>query len=416
AREQALALAPHPCRHRRPRPVRPHPGARRARLGHHPGARAAAGRADHRQARQGLVLRDRPRADAAHARPAQHRAQRHHHRRVRAHHHGRGEGPRLRVPAARGLLRRDRPRQSPRGGQDGEDAGRRVRLGVRLQELRGEPAMNDASAAVTTPIRAPSLQTIGMTKIFGPLVALDDVSIMVEPGSFHALLGENGAGKSTLVKCIMGFYSADKGEVLLDDKPTPIRNPRDARAAGIGMVYQHFTLVPSLTGAENLVISRADAPAVIDWKKETRALEAFLDRMPFRVPLDVPVSTLAAGEKQKLEILKLLYLDQRLLILDEPTSVLTPDEADEMLGLLRGMAQRKDITVIMITHKFREVRAFADDVTVLRRGKRGGGGKVSELTTDAMARMMIGDTTIRDRATRADPAPGDGGLDLPALY
>jgi general nucleoside transport system ATP-binding protein len=265
-------------------------------------------------------------------------------------------------------------------------------------------------------VRAPSLQTVGMTKIFGPLVALEDVSIMVEPGSFHALLGENGAGKSTLVKCIMGFYSADKGEVLLDGREAIIRNPRDARACGIGMVYQHFTLVPSLTGAENLVISRADAPAVIDWRTETRRLEAFLDRMPFRVPLDVPVSTLAAGEKQKLEILKLLYLDQRLLILDEPTSVLTPDEADEMLGLLKGMAQRKEITAIMITHKFREVRAFADEVTVLRRGRKVGGGKVADLSTDDMAKMMIGDTQIRERAVRAENPPGAVTLELAALF
>jgi simple sugar transport system ATP-binding protein len=265
-------------------------------------------------------------------------------------------------------------------------------------------------------VRALSLETIGMSKIFGPLVALDDVSISVEAGAFHALLGENGAGKSTLVKCIMGFYSPDKGHVKLNGKEVVIRNPRDARALGIGMVYQQFTLVPSLTGAENLVISRADAPAVIDWKKEKRGLEEFLDRMPFRVRLDVPVSTLAAGEKQKLEILKLLYLDQRLLILDEPTSVLTPAEADEMLGLLKGMAARKEITVIMITHKFREVLAFADGVTVLRRGKKVGGGKVSELTTDAMARMMIGDTAIRDRAVRADRPPGDVTLELVALY
>jgi simple sugar transport system ATP-binding protein len=272
--------------------------------------------------------------------------------------------------------------------------------------------MSTASA----PVRAPSLETVGMTKVFGPLVALGDVSIKVEPGSFHALLGENGAGKSTLVKCIMGFYSPDKGQVLFDGKEVPIRNPRDARAIGIGMVYQHFTLVPSLTGAENLVISRADAPAVIDWKKENRALNEFLDRMPFRVPLNVPVSTLAAGEKQKLEILKLLYLDQRLLILDEPTSVLTPDEADEILGLLRGMAQRKDITVIMITHKFREVRAFADDVTVLRRGRKVGGGKVADLTTDDMAKMMIGDTEIRERAVRVDRAPGAVTLELAALF
>ncbi len=272
------------------------------------------------------------------------------------------------------------------------------------------------SVAAHSAGRAMSLQTVGMTKVFGPLVALDDVSITVEAGSFHALLGENGAGKSTLVKCVMGFYSADKGEVLLDGKEALIRNPRDARACGIGMVYQHFTLVPSLTGAENLVMSRADAPSVIDWKKERRALDQFLDRMPFRVPLDVQVSALAAGEKQKLEILKLLYLDQRLLILDEPTSVLTPGEADEMLGLLKGMAQRKDITVIMITHKFREVRAFADEVTVLRRGKMVGGGEVADLSTEDMARMMIGDTQIRERAVRAERQPGPVTLDLVALY
>jgi general nucleoside transport system ATP-binding protein len=275
-------------------------------------------------------------------------------------------------------------------------------------------------AEVLTPApaetRAISLETVGMTKIFGPLVALGDVSIKVEAGEFHALLGENGAGKSTLVKCIMGFYSPDKGKVLLDGEEVTIRNPRDARALGIGMVYQHFTLVPSLTGAENLVISRADAPAIIDWKKEMKSLEAFLDRMPFRVRLDVPVSTLAAGEKQKLEILKLLYLDQRVLILDEPTSVLTPSEADEVLGLLRGMAQRMEITVIMISHKFREVRAFCDSVTVLRRGRKVGGGKVAELTTDDMARMMIGDTPIRERAVRADRPPGPTVLELAALY
>jgi simple sugar transport system ATP-binding protein len=274
------------------------------------------------------------------------------------------------------------------------------------------------SVAIDGPssVRALSLQTIGMTKVFGSLVALDDVSISIKAGSFHALLGENGAGKSTLVKCIMGFYSADKGQVLLDGKETSIQNPRDARASGIGMVYQHFTLVPSLTGAENLVISRADAPAVIDWRKESRALDKFLDRMPFRVPLDVPVSTLAAGEKQKLEILKLLYLDQRLLIVDEPTSVLTPDEADEILGLLKGMAQRKDITVVMITHKFREVRAFADEVTVLRRGKKVGGGKVADLSTEDMARMMIGDAQIRERAVRSEHLPGPTVLELVALY
>jgi general nucleoside transport system ATP-binding protein len=265
------------------------------------------------------------------------------------------------------------------------------------------------------PKQAISIETVGMTKIFGSMAALEDVSLKVEAGTFHALLGENGAGKSTLVKCIMGYYHANRGTVMLDGVEVDVRNPRDARALGVGMVYQHFTLVPSLTGAENLVISRADAPAVIDWKKEMRGLDAFLDRMPFRVPLDVPVSSLAAGEKQKLEILKLLYLDQRLMILDEPTSVLTPDEADEMLGLLRGMAQRKEITVIMISHKFREVTTFCDSVTVLRRGRKVGGGNVAELTTDQMAKMMIGDTQIRERAKRKPQPIGDTVLEMVAL-
>ncbi len=267
----------------------------------------------------------------------------------------------------------------------------------------------------SSPVRALGLETLGMTKVFGSLVALDNVSLKVEPGSFHALLGENGAGKSTLVKCIMGFYHADGGQLLLNGAPAEVRNPRDARALGLGMVYQHFTLVPCLTGAENLVISRADAPAIIDWKAEKKRLNDFLDRMPFRAPLDVPVASLAAGEKQKLEILKLLYLDQRLLILDEPTSVLTPNEADEILGLLRGMTDAKEISVVMITHKFREVTAFADSLTVLRRGQMVGGGKVGEMSTGDMARLMIGDVQITTRAMRVQKPAGATVLELAAL-
>jgi simple sugar transport system ATP-binding protein len=248
--------------------------------------------------------------------------------------------------------------------------------------------------------RAIGLETIGMTKRFGPLVALDDVSIKVEPGTLHALLGENGAGKSTLVKCIMGFYQPTSGTVLIDEREVAIRNPRDAHAHGIGMVYQHFTLVPSLTAAENLVISRAHPPAVIDWRSEKRELANFLERMPFKVPLDVPVSGLSAGEKQKLEILKQLYLDQHFLILDEPTSVLTPGEADEVLGLLRDMTRIGELTILMITHKFREVTQFADSFTVLRRGGMSGGGKVGAVSVDEMSWMMIGETKIRERAAR----------------
>jgi simple sugar transport system ATP-binding protein len=262
--------------------------------------------------------------------------------------------------------------------------------------------MSDTTS--TASARGPSLETIGMTKTFGRFTALDNVSVKVPAGTFHALLGENGAGKSTLVKCVMGFYTPDKGKLILNGAEVAVKNPRDAQALGVGMVYQHFTLVPSLTAAENLVASRADAPSVINWRKERDRLEAFLAKMPFRVPLDRPVSSLAAGEKQKLEILKLLYLEQRFMILDEPTSVLTPGEADEILGLLKDMAHRGEITALMITHKFREVEAFCDDVSVLRRGAKVGGGKVGQLTTREMAAMMIGDAVVRPSAARTASA------------
>jgi simple sugar transport system ATP-binding protein len=214
----------------------------------------------------------------------------------------------------------------------------------------------------------------------------------------------------------MGFYSPDKGVVRLDGKEVSIKSPRDARAHGIGMVYQHFTLVPCLTAAENLVISRADAPSVIDWTKERKALDQFMEQMPFRVPLNAQVSALSAGEKQKLEILKLLYLDQRFMILDEPTSVLTPGEADEMLGLLGGMADRKEITVLMISHKFREVKAFCDHFTVLRRGKFTGSGDAQAVSVAEMSGMMIGDTAIRERANRKQHNGGDNVLELAGLF
>lgn len=234
------------------------------------------------------------------------------------------------------------------------------------------------------------VETWAVTKRFGSFTALDEISMKVEPGEFHALLGENGAGKSTLVKCIVGYQRPDRGSIIVDGQEQVFFNPRDAHALGIGMVYQHFTLVPSMTVAENLVMSRADVPLVIDWKSEFRRLEEFLATMPFRVPLNVPVSYLAAGERQKTEILKQLYLDRRFLILDEPTSVLTPVEADEILSLLRQMTQQGRLSILLITHKFREVMQFAEKVTVLRHGKHAGGGEVARLTREDLAAMMVG--------------------------
>lgn len=254
----------------------------------------------------------------------------------------------------------------------------------------------------------PELQVIQMTKHFGSLVALQDVSLTLTPGTFHGLLGENGAGKSTLVKCIMGFYTPTAGEILVDRQPHAIKSPKDAHTYGIGMVYQHFTSVPAMTVAENLVLSRYDHRQVINWKTEYEALHAFMEASPFRVDLDLPVAQLAAGQKQKLEILKQLYLQSRILILDEPTSVLTPDEADEVLGLLREEVQAGHLSVLLITHKFREVMAFTDEVTVLRKGHLAGHGSVQDLTVADMAHMMLGEerqTKDMTKVSHSDATP-----------
>lgn len=237
----------------------------------------------------------------------------------------------------------------------------------------------------------PDLQVVNMSKHFGSLIALDNVSLHLKPATFHALLGENGAGKSTLVKCIMGFYQADHGEVLLNHQVRTISNPRNAHHYGVGMVYQHFTSVPAMTVAENLVLSRFDSPTLIRWKEEFAVLESFMASAPFQVPLATPVGQLAAGEKQKLEILKQLYLQSRILILDEPTSVLTPAEADEVLGLIREQVTAGQLSVLLISHKFREVTSFCDEITVLRKGKLAGTGAVKDLSVAQMAEMMMGE-------------------------
>lgn len=269
---------------------------------------------------------------------------------------------------------------------------------------------NDSPTAI-------NVETIGLTKTFGSLLALDSVSINVQPGSLHALLGENGAGKSTLVKCLMGFYQPTSGQVRVNGYECKITDPRAAHTHGLGMVYQHFTLVPSLTGAENLVINRPDCPTIIHWRKEHEALQVFLDTMPFDIQMDIPVQRLAAGQKQKLEILKQLYLGSQFLILDEPTSVLTPNEADEILSLVKDLCAQQRLTVLMITHKFREVSAYADTVSVLRQGKYTGGGKVAQLSHQDLAELMMGTTvdTVNRGAKNKQSSISVKGIKAPVL-
>ncbi|SFN31505.1 ABC transporter ATP-binding protein [Variovorax sp. OV329] len=236
-----------------------------------------------------------------------------------------------------------------------------------------------------------ALDTYELTKRFGSFTALDHVTMRVEPGSVHALLGENGAGKSTLVKCVAGFQVAEEGSILVDGREQAIANPIVARALGIGMVYQHFTLAPGMTVAENLLLAGGQTPAVIDWKAKRAELKDFLATTPFSLDLDARPAELAAGEKQKLELLKQLYLKPRLLILDEPTSVLTPQEADEVLGHVRDFARSGLCSVLIITHKFREVMQYADGVTVLRRGKAVHHCSVASTQPAQLAAAMMGE-------------------------
>src|SRR5437870_4887836 len=306
------------------------------------------------------------------------------------------------------LLRRHRPGQSPGRDQNGHDAGgsiwrcrpfrgsfgdaAMIKLAVQMPPVNGSPQLEH-------PV-PPVIEASNLSKRFASVQALTDASLTLSPGRFRALLGENGAGKSTLVKCIMGTYRADSGNVRVGDSQVELKNPRQAHALGIGMVYQHFTLVDNMTVVENMVMAREHLPPVINWKAETARLDAFMATMPFRVDPGAIVRHLAAGEKQKVEILKQLYMQRKVLILDEPTSVLTPDEADEVLGMLREMRTQGCLSILMITHKFREVMAFCDEVTVLRHGKHTGRGAVGDVTPQALAQMMMGSATLPEQAAR----------------
>jgi len=260
-----------------------------------------------------------------------------------------------------------------------------------------------------------ALDTYDMGMRFGSFHALQGVSMKVAPGTVHALLGENGAGKSTLVKCVAGFQRPTSGSILIDGREQAIPNPVVARTLGIGMVYQHFTLAPGMTVAENLLLAGGQTPSVIDWKQQRAGLARFLETTPFKLNLDARPQELAAGEKQKLELLKQLYLKPRLLILDEPTSVLTPQEADEVLGHVREFARSGQCTVLIITHKFREVMAYADDVTVLRRGQAVHHCAVAGTTPALLAQAMVGGAAESadsvEPAARTD-APASGAESL----
>ncbi len=243
-----------------------------------------------------------------------------------------------------------------------------------------------------------------ITKTFGAVTANNDVSFKVTPGTIHAIVGENGAGKSTVMRIAYGFYNADCGEILVNGSPVQIKSPQDAIAFGIGMVHQHFMLVETMTVAENIILgAESGSPVSLDLEAAKKEIRRLSDEFKLHVDPDKVIEDLSVGQQQRVELLKALYRHAKLLILDEPTAVLTPQEVEEFFNILRGMrAQGK--TVVIITHKLEEVLAISDDVTVMRDGKVVGNVKTSETSTTDLARMIVGrDVLLRVEKPEAQP-------------
>ncbi|MBA3488721.1 MAG: ABC transporter ATP-binding protein [Longispora sp.] len=233
------------------------------------------------------------------------------------------------------------------------------------------------------------LELRGITKRFGDLVANDHIDLTVEPGEIHALLGENGAGKSTLMNILYGLLKADSGEVLVNEVPVTFKTPGDAIAAGIGMVHQHFMLVPVFTVAENIMLGAENTRfGVLDRRKASQHVIEVSQRYGLPVDPEAIVEELPVGIQQRVEIIKALTREVDLLILDEPTAVLTPQETDELLEVMRGL-KAAGKSIVLITHKLREVKAVADKITVIRRGKVVGTAE-PDATEDNLAAMMVG--------------------------
>ena len=253
-----------------------------------------------------------------------------------------------------------------------------------------------------------------ISKRFGDVLANDHVSIKVEPGTIHAIVGENGAGKSTAMRIAYGFYTADSGEILINDKVREIRTPHDAIALGVGMVHQHFMLVEPMTVAENIVLgAEPGSVASLDLKKAAEEIRRVSDEFKLSVNPNATIETLSVGQQQRVELLKALYRHAQLLILDEPTAVLTPQEVDEFFAILRSMREQGK-TIVIITHKLSEVLAISDNVTVMRDGKVVGDLKTSETNAADLARLMVGREVLL-RVEKPAAKPGDVVLALHGL-
>ena len=259
------------------------------------------------------------------------------------------------------------------------------------------------------------VELCGITKRFGPVVANADVSLKVRSGEVLGLLGENGAGKSTLMNVLCGLCRPDAGEILIDGQPVAFAGPGDAIAAGIGMVHQHFMLVPVFTVAENVVLGVEPTGRLdrLDLARARREVREISEQHGLAVDPDALVETLPVGVQQRVEIIKVLFRSADLLILDEPTAVLTPQEVGDFFQIVRSLRDRGK-AIVFITHKLGEILEIADRIGVLRGGRLVGEGEPASLTREALAEMMVGRPVRLDRE-RASSAPGDKILEVEGL-
>jgi ABC-type uncharacterized transport system ATPase subunit len=254
----------------------------------------------------------------------------------------------------------------------------------------------------------------GITKRFGEVLANDSINLAIPAQSIHAIIGENGAGKSTIMNILYGFYTADEGEIFIHGEKRSINNPRDAIALGLGMVHQHFMLVEPLTVTENIILGAEPiAGLAIDYKKASARVREISEQYGLKINPDARISDLSVGQQQRVEILKTLYRGAQILILDEPTAVLTPQEVAEMFTILRGLRDQGK-TIIIITHKLAEVLALSDNITVMRDGKAVNSLPTIEATAEKLARLMVGRECLL-RVEKQDATPAGATLEVQGL-
>ena len=261
---------------------------------------------------------------------------------------------------------------------------------------------------------APAIELKGISKAFGPVQANKDISISVQPGTIHGIIGENGAGKSTLMSILYGFYKADKGEIFIKGQKTQIPDSLAAIAAGIGMVFQHFKLVENFTVLENIILGAEDGRLLRpSLAKARETLSHLAEEYELNIDPDALIENLSVGHQQRVEILKALYRQADILILDEPTGVLTPAEADQLFRILDRLREEGK-TIVLITHKLREIMDITDTVSVMRRGEMTATVKTSETSPEHLAELMVGRKVLL-RVDKVPAKPGDVVLEVEGL-